>query len=139
MMHNIFWFTFTYSRDCRVEVSCLTVSGKKEKKEVWRRFLENLLHEWWNTVHDSHQSQNTLSPYLHSASWHWQVLSPTSFPFLSLSNYWTLGRWTKAVHKDYTAKKKKRKKKKEKKLFTIKTNKNQYIKTIFLALSSLLS
>ena len=83
------------------------------------------------TVHDSHQSQNTPSPYLHSASWDWQALSPTSFLFLSLSNYWTLGRWTKAVHKDYTAKKKKKKKKK--KLFTIKTNKNQYIKTIFLA------
>ena len=111
MMHNIFWFTFPYSR---VEVSCLTVSGKKKKEEAWRRFLENLLHEWWNTresitVHDSHQIQNTPSQYLHSASWHWQALSPTSFLFLSLPNYWTRRRWTKAVYKDYSAEKKKKK------------------------------
>ena len=62
-----------------------------------------------------------------------KLCPPLLFSF-SLSNYWTLGRWTKAVHKGYTAKKKKeKKKKKKKKLFTIKTNKNQYIKTIFLA------
>ena len=111
MMHNIFWFTFPYSR---VEVSCLTVSGKK-KKEV-RRFLENLLHEWWNTP-DLSLFMTVTKAIIRQA--HICILLPDIDklcpPLLvsfSLSNYWTLGRWTKASHNSqrlYSQKKKKKK------------------------------
>ena len=139
MMHNIFWFTFPYSR---VEVSCLTVSGKKRKK-CGGGFLKI------SSMNDETPVSPSLSMTVTKAKIRQahicillpdidKLCPPLLFSF-SLSNYWTLGRWTKAVHKGYTAKKKKGKnKKKKKKLFTIKTNKNQYIKTIFLALSCFL-
>ena len=100
------WCTIFY------DLLFLTLSGGflshslGKKKESGGGFLKisHMKHPW---VHDSHQSQNTPSPYLHSASDIDKLCTPLLFSF-SLSNYWTRRRWTKAVHKDYWAKKKKK-------------------------------
>ena len=122
MMHNILWLTFPVFLTLEWR---FLVSLSQGKIKEWRRFLWKSL--TWNTresmaltvtkakIHQPHIC--ILLPDID------KLCPPLLFPF-SLSNYWTRSRWTKAIHNDYSEKKKE--------LFT-KTNKNQYIKTIFLA------
>ena len=119
---------FSLQSYSRVEVSCLTVSGEKKKKkrsveeDSWKSLTWMMKHPW---VHDSdsHRSQNTPSRCLQSSP-DIDKLCPQLFFSLSLKLLNSM-KMNKAIHRDYSAKKKK-------KLFT-KTNKNQYIKTIFQA------
>ena len=120
-MHNILWLTFPCTRGRFLVSLC----QEKKKKKSRGGFLKNsyMKHPWF---HDSHQSQNTPSPYLHSAPDSDKLCPPTSFLFLSLkllnSKKMNQSCSAKTIQPNI----------KKKKLFT-KTNKNQYIKTIFLA------
>ena len=78
---------------------------KKKKKKCGGGFLRVSLHEipvssWLSP------KPKYASPKLHYSPDIDKLCPPLLFSF-SLSNYWTRKRWTKAVHRDYPAKKKK--------------------------------
>ena len=90
---------------------------KKKKRRVeevsWKSLTWMMKHLWVHHCPWQSPKPKYASPYLHSASWHWQALSPTSFLFFSLKLL-NSRKMNQSCSQRLYSQKKKRKKEKEK-------------------------